>query len=60
MGLNQGTINNAYSTATVNASETSYMGGLVGINGGTISNAYSTGSVNGGSNGSFMRRAGGI
>jgi len=49
IGLNQGSISNAYATGsvttTLNDDGFTRAGGLVGINQGTISNAYATGSV---------------
>ena len=50
VGVNAGTISNAYATGSVMGSG-DFVGGLVGYNlSGTISNAYATGSVTGGSN----------
>ncbi|AJY45865.1 hypothetical protein TM49_09545 [Martelella endophytica] len=48
VGVNAGTISNAYATGSVMGSG-DFVGGLVGFNRGTISNAYATGSVAGGS-----------
>jgi filamentous hemagglutinin family protein len=51
VGVNEGTISNAYATGTVKgitgAYQAYYAGGLVGRNNGTISNAYATGAVTG-------------
>jgi len=44
-GVNDGTVTQCYSTATVNG--TSYVGGLVGLNGATLTQCYSTATVNG-------------
>ncbi|MET3602066.1 MBG domain-containing protein [Martelella mangrovi] len=46
VGVNAGTISNAYATGSVMGSG-DFVGGLVGFNRGTISNAYATGSVMG-------------
>ena len=43
-----GSINNAYSSATVNG--IGEVGGLVGSNAGTVGNTYSVGNLTGGSN----------
>ncbi|WP_221796352.1 beta strand repeat-containing protein [Aquisediminimonas sediminicola] len=43
VGVNTGTISNAYATGAVSGVE--YVGGLVGLSGGTINNAHATGTV---------------
>ena len=48
VGVNFGTISNAYATGSVSGNDG--IGGLVGVNLGTISNGYATGSVNGNGN----------
>ena len=48
MGVNAGTITNAYATGAVDLTSdgpSSYAGGLVGVNAGTITHAYATGNV---------------
>jgi len=45
--LTTGTVNDTYSSATVNSTGGS-VGGLVGLNAGTISNSYTTGNITGG------------
>jgi filamentous hemagglutinin family protein len=48
VGRNAGTIDNSYSTVSVNGSSNSnQLGGLVGSNSGTITNSYSVGAVTG-------------
>ncbi len=45
-----GTVKNASSTGTLNASDANlYVGGLAAVNNGTINNAYTTGTINGNS-----------
>jgi filamentous hemagglutinin family protein len=56
VGVNYGTINNAFATGNVNGSF--LVGGLVGVNYGTISNAYATAAA--GDGGSGLGNVGGL
>ncbi|MGU7784559.1 GLUG motif-containing protein [Burkholderia sp. PU8-34] len=50
LGINEGTVTNAYATGSVSGGSSSEdIGGLVGVNGGTMGKVYATASVSGGS-----------